>query len=187
MFMLVIFLVTFSKGSLSFGIKKPIPPNPIPRPGNISEIIYPNRPHIVILMADDLGLNDVSYRGSNQILTPNIDALAYQGVVLNHHYTPEMCTPSRAALLTGKNPVNIGMQHFVIAPCEPRGLSLHLKLLPQYLKQAGYSTHLVGKWHLGFARKAFTPTKRGFDTFFGCYNGHLDYYDHMVYATNFSG
>lgn len=75
------------------------------------------------------------------------------------------------------------MQHLVILEPEPWGLPLNETLLPQHLKRNGYDTHAVGKWHLGFFRKEYTPTYRGFDTHFGYWQGLQDYYEHTVHAT----
>ncbi|XP_054266980.1 arylsulfatase B-like [Macrosteles quadrilineatus] len=147
------------------------------------------RPHIIIFMADDMGWNDVSFHGSDQILTPNIDRLAYDGVILHHHYAQPLCTPSRAAFLTGRYPLHTGMQHGVILEPEPWGLPLDYKLLPQHLNTLGYTSHAVGKWHLGYFQKQYTPTYRGFSSHYGFYNGYQDYYKHTVQAsfTNFEG
>ncbi|XP_014255519.1 arylsulfatase B-like [Cimex lectularius] len=137
------------------------------------------RPHIVVIMADDLGWNDVGFHGSDQIPTPNLDALAYNGIILNNHYVQPVCTPSRSAFLCGRYPIHIGMQGGPLMVAQPDGLPLHLKLLPDYLRDLGYKTHLVGKWHLGFYRKDYLPTRRGFDSFFGFYGGYIGYYDYM--------
>ncbi|XP_077515256.1 arylsulfatase B-like isoform X1 [Amblyomma americanum] len=137
-----------------------------------------SRPHIVFILADDLGWNDVSFHGSKQIPTPNLDVLASEGIILHNYYTMQLCTPSRSALLTGLYPIRTGMQSGIIGNMEPWGLPLGLKLLPSYFKDLGYDVHMIGKWHLGFFRTEYTPLKRGFDSFFGYYTGQADYYDH---------
>ncbi|KAJ1529683.1 hypothetical protein ONE63_006438 [Megalurothrips usitatus] len=129
------------------------------------------------------GWNDLSFHGSDEIPTPNIDALAYNGAILNQHYVQPVCTPSRAALLTGRYPAHMGMQGPPILAAEPRALPLGHTLLPEYLQTLGYVTHGIGKWHLGYHRTAYLPTRRGFDTFLGYYNGALSYYDHILEAT----
>ncbi|CAN7937131.1 unnamed protein product, partial [Ixodes hexagonus] len=126
------------------------------------------------------GWNDVSYHGSPQILTPNIDALAWNGIRLNRYYTQPLCTPSRAALMTGRYPIHTGMQNMVILTTEPRGLSLDYKILPQWLGDLGYVNQMLGKWHLGFHKKDYTPTKRGFQSHIGSWEGFQDYYTHIM-------
>nr|XP_053629517.1 arylsulfatase B-like isoform X2 [Cherax quadricarinatus] len=140
----------------------------------------PPRPNIVIIVADDLGFNDVGFHGSTQIPTPNIDALAYSGIILNNYYVQPICTPSRSALMTGKYPIHTGLQHSTIGGSHPYGLGLSEILLPKYMTSLGYTNHHVGKWHLGFFKKVYTPTYRGFDTHFGYWSGRIDYYDHTA-------
>ncbi|XP_049869903.1 arylsulfatase B-like isoform X1 [Pectinophora gossypiella] len=137
---------------------------------------YPQKPHVVFIMLDDLGWNDVSFHGSDQIQTPNIDSLAYQGVILQQYYSEAICTPARTALLTGKYPMRLGMQGRPLSNSEDRGIPLTERLLPSYLKNLGYSTHLVGKWHVGMSMNEYLPTSRGYDTHYGMRGGFVDYY-----------
>lgn len=109
--------------------------------------------------------------------TPNIDVLASNGIVLNNYYVSPICSPSRGALLTGRHPIHTGLQHNVFYGAKPEGLPLKYKILPQYLKELGYETHAVGKWHQGFYERQYIPTERGFDSHFGYWTGHEDYFD----------
>ncbi|XP_021202268.1 arylsulfatase B [Bombyx mori] len=142
-----------------------------------SALAYP-RPNsnVVFIMVDDMGWNDVSFHGSDQILTPNIDTLAYQGVILQQYYSEAICTPARTALLTGKYPMRLGMHGSPLFNSEDRGIPLTERLLPSYLKELGYSTHLVGKWHVGMSREEFLPTSRGYESHYGMRGGFIDYY-----------
>ncbi|KAG8199694.1 hypothetical protein JTE90_022143 [Oedothorax gibbosus] len=146
-----------------------------------------SKPHIVFMIVDDLGWNDVSFHGSKQIPTPNIDAIAKDGIILNNYYTAPTCSPSRGSLMTGKYPLRLGFQHEVIVANSPWGLPLEEKIMPQYFKSLNYATHGVGKWHLGFFKEAYLPMKRGFDSFFGYYTGVEDYYTHFSDVGNMSG
>ncbi|XP_022920197.2 arylsulfatase J-like [Onthophagus taurus] len=146
-----------------------------------------NQPNILLILADDLGYNDVGYRGNNQVKTPNIDALAYNGAVLERFYTLPMCTPSRAAILTGKYPIRTGFQGLPFEGGEPGHLPENVSTLPEQLKKLGYKTHLVGKWHLGFAYRNVTPLAKGFDSHYGYYNGLINYFDHIYQSSTMTG
>jgi arylsulfatase A-like enzyme len=135
------------------------------------------RPHIVYIVADDLGWKDVGFHGSD-IKTPNIDRLAQEGARLEQFYVQPMCTPTRAALMTGRYPCRYGLQTLVIPTPSKYGLPTDEWLLPQALKDAGYRTVMVGKWHLGHADRKFWPRQRGFDYHYGSMVGEVDYYSH---------
>ncbi|CAH3147021.1 unnamed protein product [Porites evermanni] len=137
-----------------------------------------SQPNILFVLVDDLGWSDVSFHGS-KIKTPHVDKLASEGVILNSYYVQPICTPTRAALLSGRYPIHTGLQHGIIHNGDPYGLPLNITTLPQKLKKAGYSTHMIGKWHLGFYNWDSTPTYRGFDTFYGFYSGAEDHYTHV--------
>ncbi len=134
-------------------------------------------PNIVVILADDMGWNDVSYNGS-EINTPNIDHLATQGVQLDRFYAQPSCTPTRTALLTGNSPQSQGI-YSPLSKLNPKGLPLAQKIMPQLLKEAGYQTYMAGKWHLGFHTPEYRPTARGFDHFYGHLTGGVGYWDHV--------
>ena len=134
-------------------------------------------PNIVYIISDDQGWKDVGYHGSD-IKTPNIDALAAGGARLEQFYAQPMCTPTRAALLTGRYPFRYGLETAVIPSSHTYGLATDEWLLPQALKDAGYETALVGKWHLGHADRKYWPLQRGFDHQYGPLIGELDYFTH---------
>jgi len=135
------------------------------------------RPHIVFMMADDLGWGDVGFHGG-KIATPHIDSLAKRGVELRQFYVQPVCSPTRAALMTGRYPMRYGLQCGVVRPWAKHGLPLDEQLLPQVLRKAGYKTAIVGKWHLGHLSRKYLPTQRGFELQYGHYNGALDYFTH---------
>ena len=132
------------------------------------------QPNLVIFVADDLGWNDVGYHGS-EIRTPNIDQLTRQGIELDRFYVYPFCSPTRTALLTGRSPYSLGVTRPIGGSAV---LPLDEHLLPQTLKAAGYQTLMTGKWHLGNAKEAALPHKRGFDSFYGHTGGSIDYYTH---------
>src|SRR5215467_753330 len=122
-------------------------------------------PNVVFILCDDLGFGDLGCYGS-RIRTPNLDRLAGEGVRFTNFCSADpVCSPSRAALLTGRYPTRVGVPR-VLFPGDKNGLSLSEVTLPQILKTLNYSTMCIGKWHLG-SQTDYLPTKRGFDQYYG--------------------
>ena len=136
------------------------------------------RPNVVFLLVDDLGREDCGFMGGTEINTPHIDKLAAAGGKLDAFYVQPLCSPTRAALLTGRYPMRYGLQVGVVKPWAQYGLPLDERTLAQDLQAAGYATGVFGKWHLGHFAQEYLPTRRGFDRQYGHYNGALDYFTH---------
>ncbi len=136
-------------------------------------------PNIVYIISDDQGWKDVGFHGSD-IKTPNIDKLASEGARLEQYYAQPMCTPTRAALMTGRYPFRYGLQTGVIPQGGKYAVALDEYLLPQMLKDAGYATAMSGKWHLGQSKLEFWPHKRGFDSFYGAILGEINHFTHKA-------
>ena len=125
-------------------------------------------PNILLILADDLGYNDIqAYNGNTEVHTPTLDQLAKQGVLYSRHYAYSTCSPSRAALLSGMNPARLGFTP------NGRGIPSELITLPELLKQHGYRTLHIGKWHVGDTVKQSLPEHQGFDSWFDFSNQWL--------------
>ncbi len=125
-------------------------------------------PNIIVILADDLGYGDLGAYGQTRIKTPHIDKIAKQGVRMTDYYAAaNLCTPSRAALLTGRYPIRTTLANEVIQTWDKNGLPLSEITIPEALKGAGYATGMVGKWHLGHQTPYFPPRAQGFDSYYG--------------------
>ncbi|CAM9439259.1 unnamed protein product [Discosporangium mesarthrocarpum] len=142
-------------------------------------VVEDKQPNVIFILIDDLGWGDIGYQSSDlSNLTPNLDAMAAKGVKLDNYYTSNICTPARASLLTGRHPYRYGMQLSFISPEAPWGLPLDEITMANRYKDAGYDTHMVGKWHLGYYTKEHHPINRGFDSFLGFLGGDETYSTH---------
>jgi arylsulfatase A-like enzyme len=139
------------------------------------------QPNIVLIMADDLGFGDIGCYGNTDISTPFIDRLAAEGIrFTDFHSNGAVCSPTRAALLTGRYQQRSGLEGVIYARGETRqtGLAIEETTIADLLKDAGYATGIVGKWHLGY-RIDFNPIYQGFDYFRGYVSGNVDYHSHV--------
>jgi arylsulfatase B/arylsulfatase I/J len=171
------------------------PPFPPPLLPTLPATPPPRRPHIVFLVADDLGYNDVGYHqnkvsGANPLgratvnaseglfLTPTIDGLAAEGSILESYYVQPLCSPTRGTIMTGRYPSHTGFGPDIDDPEMPFAMPAAETFLPERLRAAGYATHAVGKYHLGACDARYLATFRGFDSYFGYLAGAEDYYIH---------
>ncbi len=134
-----------------------------------------SQPNVIFILVDDMGFGDVGYNGS-EIATPNLDQMARNGMILDRNYVYPICSPTRASLLTGHNPLHYGIDGPM---SNDSGLPLDLKIMPEYFKALGYQTHMVGKWHLGIGNTDYWPISRGFDSHYGFLGGFIDFYTHV--------
>jgi arylsulfatase A-like enzyme len=138
------------------------------------------RPNVVLIVTDDVGYGDIGSYGARDVKTPGIDSLARDGVRLTDFYAAPQCTPTRAALISGRYQQRFRLEAALPGPRTAggdAGLPATGLSLPQLLKDHGYATGLIGKWHLGY-KPQFSPNAHGFDYFFGFKSGFIDYYEH---------
>jgi arylsulfatase A len=137
------------------------------------------KPNVVLIVTDDVGYGDLGSYGAPDIKTPSIDSLAREGVRLTDFYAAPQCTPTRAALISGRYQQRFRLEAAMPGPqtAPNAGLPATGYSLPQLLKNNGYATGLVGKWHLGY-KPEFSPNAHGFGYFFGFKSGYIDYYQH---------
>ena len=151
-------------------------------PGIAAGQVSSPRPNIVLIIMDDVGYGDYGIYGAPDIKTPNVDRLAREGVRFTDFYAAPTCSPTRAALITGRYQQRVRIEAPLSAPNTPardQGLRPTGRSLPQLLKNNGYATGLIGKWHLGY-KTEFQPKAHGFDYFFGFLSGLVDYYQHTT-------
>lgn len=140
-----------------------------------------NRPNFIIFLTDDQGYGDLSCMGQTDFRTPHLDRLAAQGVRFTNWYSNSpVCSPSRAALLTGRYPGNAGVRSILAGHRTATGLPPEVPTIATVLRGAGYATAMIGKWHLGLAAGS-RPGDHGFEEWFGFLAGCVDYYSHIFY------
>lgn len=137
-------------------------------------------PNFVIIMADDLGYGDIACFGNTKINTPNIDALARNGIrFTDFHSNGAVCSPTRAALLTGRYQQRSGVEGVITAKSHrDKGMALAETTFAEVLRPAGYTTGMFGKWHLGYPAR-YNPVHQGFSEFTGFVSGNVDYHSHV--------
>ncbi len=145
---------------------------------SVSQAQATRKPNVVFILVDDMGYADLSSFGSKDIRTPNIDRLAKEGVKLTQAYSNgPVCTPTRAAFITGRYQQRAGLEWALTPDMKDAGLPAEEGSIARMLKNNGYATALMGKWHLG-SEPEFLPARHGFDEYFGIIGGNADMYSH---------
>lgn len=151
----------------------------------------PLRPNIIFVLADDLGWGNIGVHNGGVTLSPHIDALFTRGLTLNQSYVHKWCAPTRASLMTGRLPYKTGVEHGSLgtyaAPEQYLALSQDWTFLPRTLSDAGYATHMLGKWNLGFWASRYQPVGRGFDSYLGYLGPDGQYYTHFKWPPYHGG
>jgi arylsulfatase A-like enzyme len=143
--------------------------------GSVSTSHAGDNPNVLVIVADDLGWADVGFHGGD-IETPSLDRLAAEGIELNRFYTTPICSPTRAALMTARNPMRLGIGYGVILPWDTIGVHPDEHFMPESFLAAGYQTAMVGKWHLGHSQQTYHPNERGFEHFYGHLHTEVGFY-----------
>jgi len=148
----------------------------------------PRFPHLAFILVDDMGYNDF-YLSTDlgELAWPQTHQLAKNAIKLDEYYTQPICTPTRGAFMTGRYPARLGLQHSVIDGYEDYGLPADETTLADKLRDAGYRTYAVGKWHIGCYSLSMTPASRGFDSFFGYFLGAEDHWTHTTSGVHGTG
>jgi len=134
-----------------------------------------DRPNVIIFVADDLGWADPGFRGSG-IDTPTLDSLARDGLEFERFYTTPICSPTRAALHTGRDPMRLGVAYNTLMAWHNNGVHPDERFMPEAFLEAGYQTAMVGKWHLGHAQQTYHPNARGYEYFYGHLHTEVGYF-----------
>jgi arylsulfatase A-like enzyme len=142
---------------------------------SVGSLAEEKKPNVIIFLVDDLGWADISLRGA-PIDTPFIDSLFKEGMSLDRFYATPICSPTRAALMTGRDPMRLGMSYSVVMPWMNNGIHPDEHFMPESFQAAGYQTAMVGKWHLGHSQETFHPNSRGFDDFYGHLHTEVGYF-----------
>jgi len=141
-----------------------------------------SKPNIVYILADDQGFSDMNFQNSS-IHTPNLDKLREDGMYLKRNYVQPQCSPTRVGFLTGRYPYRYGLHEHIVLSYSLTGIPGEEKTIAEKMKEGGYKTAIIGKWHVGGHKESYLPHNQGFDYSFICINGAINYWNY-THANN---